>query len=75
MRDFLNQELAVGDHVVVCRSGSRLQLRQIVKFSVKMVQISNPDAQYAWERKNISVYPYQLVKILPEQLTWYAISR
>ena len=77
MKDFLNQDLAAGDHVIIGSTvgqGRGFRVMQVVKFSAKMVQVTNPDT-YTWSKKTLSVYPNQLVKILPEQLTWWAISR
>jgi hypothetical protein len=78
MRDFLNQELLVGDSAILgtpTGQGRGFRVVQVVKFSTKMVQVTNPHAVTAYGRRNTSVYPDQLVKILPEQLTWYAITK
>jgi hypothetical protein len=78
MKDFLNQDLAAGDHVIMGSTvgqGRGFRVMQVVKFSTKMVQVTDPYATTKWGKKNTSVYADQLVKILPEQLTWWAISR
>jgi len=78
MKDFLNQELAVDDWAILgtpTGQGRGFRVMQVVKFSTKMVQVTDPYATTKWGKKNTSVYADQLVKILPEQLTWWAISR
>lgn len=78
VRDFLNQEIQVGDHAILgspVGQGRGFRVVQVVKFSAKMVQVCNPHATTEYGRRTTSVYPGQLVKILPEQLTWYAITR
>lgn len=76
MKDFLNQELAEGDHAIIGTPygpAPRFRVVQILGFSAKMVRITS---EYTWSsRKSQSVYPNQLVKIMPEQLTWYAITK
>ena len=78
MKDFLNQDIAVGDHAILgtpTGQGRGFRVVQVVKFSPKMVQVTNPYATGYYAGRKTSVYPNQLVKILPEQLTWYAITR
>jgi hypothetical protein len=74
MKDFLGQELAVGDFVLVgtpVNSGRGFALRKIVKFSPKMVQL---ESGYTWRTRPTSVYPQCVVKISPEQVTWYNLN-
>lgn len=76
--DFLNQDLAVGDYAVLgtpTGQGRGFRLVQVVKFSTKMVQVINPYATTKWGKKTISVYADQLVKVLPEQVSWYILNR
>jgi hypothetical protein len=78
MKDFLNQELAVDDWAILgtpTGQGRGFRVMKVVKFSAKMVQVTNPYATGYYAGRKTSVYPDQLVKILPEQLTWYTITR
>lgn len=74
MKDFLGQELAVGDHVIVGSAFGQQRgftIGHIVKFSPKMVQVDTS----RWDKKPNSFYPQDLVKVSPEQMTWYMLSR
>lgn len=82
MKDFLGQELAVGDHVLVGSAFGQqrgFRMGQIVKFSPKMVQVDTGRKRYVLldvtARKTDSYYPQDLVKVLPEQMTWYMLNR
>jgi hypothetical protein len=71
MKDFLNQELAIGDHVILIQDGYRsYDVGVIEKFTPKQIRVKINS--YLGSKMQ---YPVQLVKILPEQLTWYVISK
>jgi hypothetical protein len=73
-KDFLGQDLAVGDHVLVgtpMDMGRGFKIGPIVKFSLKMVQVDLP----SWNKKLTSVYPEEVFKVSPEQVTWYLLNK
>lgn len=65
--DFIKQEIVAGDWVLVhMRYG--LSVGQITRFTPKMVVVQ-------LSRKEHSAYGNELVKLPPEQVTWYLLSR
>ena len=73
-KDFMGQDLAVGDYVLVgspMDHGRGFKLGPIVKFSPKMVQVDLP----SWNKKPTSVYPQDVFKVSPEQVTWYLLQK
>ena len=70
MQDFLNQELKIGDKVIMIMQGYRsFQVSEVVGFTPKNVRVEYEDVQY---RKgyfaSIIQPPQQLIKISPELL-------
>lgn len=70
MNDFLGQDLAVGDHVLV-GSPAGLALGVIVKFSPKMVQVDLNRRH----KKPVSCYSETLCKLTSEQVMWHLLNR
>lgn len=82
MKDFLGQELAVGDHVIVGSAFGQqrgFRMGKVVKFSPKMVQVDTGKTRYilvdTQAKKLDSFYPQDLIKVSPEQMTWYMLNR
>jgi hypothetical protein len=70
MKDFLNQDLAVGDHVVMVGGGKNFRVGMITKFTPKKVRVQF----YDWQWETIQ-RPDQLIKMYPEQMTWWVMTR
>jgi|688.fasta_scaffold556267_2 hypothetical protein len=67
MRDFLNQELSTGDPVVVMSDQPFIGIVALLHVKHARIQQSSSD--------RFTVYPVgKLIKIQPEQLTWYTMT-
>lgn len=82
MKDFLGQDLAAGDHVIVGSAFGQqrgFRMGKVVKFSPKMVQVDTGKNRYilvdTQTKKLDSFYPQDLIKVSPEQMTWYMLNR
>lgn len=70
MKDFLNQELAVGDYVIMIGYGKNYRVGVITKFTPKKVRVKFYDSQW-----DMIQDPQQLIKMYPEQLTWWVLTK
>lgn len=70
MKDFLNQDLAVGDHVIMVGNGRNYRVGVVTKFTPKKVRVQF----YDWKRETIQRSD-QLIKMYPEQMTWWVMTR
>ena len=69
MRDFLKQEVAIGDHLVFAH-GKSLHLGVVKNVGKKMFSIS----QQSGVGKRILKYPEAVVKITSEQAFWQVLT-
>lgn len=73
MKDFLNQDLELGDFVVMVYSESkRFHIAKIIKFTPKMVRIEFITRN--WNKETVQS-PEDLIKLHPEQVTWYLLTQ
>ena len=70
MRDFLKQEVAIGDHLVFAHGPRSLHLGVVKNVGKKMFSIS----QQSGVGKRINKYPDAVVKITPEQAFWQVLT-
>ncbi len=70
MKDFLNQDLAVNDYVIMIGYGKNYRVGVITKFTPKKVRVKFYDSQ--WDTIQA---PQQLIKMYPEQLTWWVLTK
>lgn len=74
MKDFLHQDLEIGDYVVMVYSDSKqFRIGKIIKFTPKMVRIEFI-GNTAWQ-KTSAQSPEDLIKLMPEQVTWYLMNK
>lgn len=73
MKDFLNQDLELGDCVALVFSDSkRFHIGRIIKFTPKMVRLEF--VTRSWSQTTIQS-PEDLIKLQPEQVTWYLLTQ
>ena len=69
-KDFLNQIIEIGDFVAVVEYGKNFSLASVIAFTPKKVRVKIYKG--AWEElKN----PHQLLKLTPEQVSWFLLSK
>lgn len=73
MKDFLNQDLVVGDYVAMVYSCDSKQFRigQIIKFTPKKDRLVEVGG-HSWETVQDARH---LIKLYPEQVTWWTLTR
>jgi hypothetical protein len=72
-KDKLGREIKVGDFVAYPERNS-LQFGRVMKLNAKMIGVL-PAIQHAkWpQTKNTNKYPPDLVRLAPEEMTWYIL--
>jgi hypothetical protein len=69
MKDFLGQDLAVGDMVILVGYGENLQVATVERFTAQKVRVKYFRSDWG-KLKN----PKQVAKMSDEQATWYSLN-
>ena len=72
MKDFLNRELNIGDHVICIKTGyTSYTLAEVFGFTPQGVRVKWGESRY--EKKLQS--PNQLIKVSETDVTWYLLNK
>lgn len=72
MKDFLDQELSIGDNVIMITPNYRdLKLAQVIKFTAKNVRVAYNDGHRSRE---LLQHPSQLVRVQGPAITHYLLK-
>lgn len=72
MKDFLNRELNIGDHVICIEPGCKNYIMaEIFAFTPKFVRVKWGENKYEQQLQ----YPRQLIKIAETDVTWYYLNK
>ena len=72
MKDFLDQELSIGDNVITINPSYRdFKLAQVIKFTAKNVRVAYND-QYG--KRELLQHPSQLVRVQGPMVTHYLLK-
>lgn len=72
MKDFLQRELSLGDHVIIMKQFERgFKLAKIIKFTAQKVRVRWGNNKYG----ELLQEPHQLVKVDGADLTWFLLNQ
>ena len=72
-RDFLGQELSIGDYVIAGQ-GHELSLYEVLRITPKMVRVVKYNAQTSNAKKGKLRYSKELLKVDSSLVTFYIMS-